>query len=70
MTTVTRRQTHLEKLETIADQVGRFELTVARMANDPAMDVGQAPEFLGRARNRLGDVNEMLRRARRDVIEH
>ena len=70
MTTVTRRQAHLEKLETIADQVDRFELTVARMANDPAMDVGQAPELLGRARNRLGDVSEMLCKARRDVIEH
>ena len=29
-----------------------------------------APELLGRAGNRLGDVREMLRKARRDVIEH
>ena len=39
------------------------------MANDPAMDVGEAPELLGRAGNRLGDVCEMLRKVRRDVIE-
>ena len=64
-----RRQVHLETLETIAEQVGEFELAIARMANDPAMDVDQAPELLGRAGNRLGDVCEMLRKARRDVIE-
>ena len=44
-----RRQVHLETLETIAEQVGEFELAIARMANDPAMDVGQAPELLGEA---------------------
>ena len=49
---------------------GEFELAVARMANDPAMDVGEAPELLRRrAGNRLGDVREMLRKVRRDVIE-
>ena len=31
------------------------------MANDPAMDIGLAPELLGQAGNRLGDVREMLR---------
>ena len=51
-----RRQVHLETLETIAEQVGEFELAITRMANDPAMDVDQAPELLGRAGNRLGDV--------------
>ena len=50
-------------------QVGEFELAIARMANDPAMDVGQASELLGQAGNRLGDVREMLHKARRDVIE-
>ena len=72
MTTPTdtaRRQVHLETIETIAEQVGEFELAIARMANDPAMDVGQAPELLGQAGNRLGDVREMPRKARRDVIE-
>ena len=64
-----RRQIHLETLGTIADQVGEFELAVARMRNDPAMDVGEAPELLGRAGNRFGDVREMLREVRRDVIE-
>ena len=54
----------------IADHVGEFELAVARMANDPAMDIADAPELLGRASNRLGEVREMLRKARRDVIEH
>ena len=44
-----RRQVHLETLETIAEQVGEFELAIARMATDPAMDVGEAPELLGRA---------------------
>ena len=39
------------------------------MANDPAMDFGEAPELLGRAGNRLGDVREMLRKVRCDVIE-
>ena len=39
------------------------------MANDPAMDVGEAPELLDRAGNRLGDVREMLRKVRREVIE-
>ena len=40
------------------------------MANDPAMDVGQAPaELLGRAGNRLGDVREILRKARRAIIK-
>ena len=66
---IARRQVHLETLGTIADQVGEFELAVARMANDPAMGVGEAPELLGRAGNRLGDVREMLRKVRRDVIE-
>ena len=55
-----RRQVHLETLETIAEQVGEFELAITRMANDPTMDVGQALELLGRAGNRLGDVREML----------
>ena len=64
-----RSQAHLETLATIADQIGEFELAVARMANDPAMDVGEAPELLRRAGNRLGDVREMLRKVRRDVIE-
>ena len=64
-----RRQADLETLVTIDDQVGEFELAIARMANDPAMDVAEAPELLGRAGNRLGDVREMLRKARRDVIE-
>ena len=39
------------------------------MANDSAMYVADAPELLGRAGNRLGDVREMLRKARRNVIE-
>ena len=39
------------------------------MANDPAMVIAEAPELLGRAGNRLGDVREMLHKARRDVIE-
>ena len=65
-----RRQAYLETLDTIANQVGELELTVARMANDPAMDIADAPELLGRAGNRLSDVREMLRKARRDVIEH
>ena len=64
-----RRQVHLDTLGTIADQVGEFELAVARMANDPAMGVGEASELLGRAGNRLGDVREMLRKVWRDVIE-
>ena len=64
-----RSQVHLETLGTIAEQVGEFELAVARMANDPAMDVGEAPDLLGRTGNRLGDVREMLRKVRRDVIE-
>ena len=63
------RQVHLETLGTIAEQVGEFEFAVARIANDPAMDVGEALELLGRAGNRLGDVREMLRKVRRDVIE-
>lgn len=62
-------QVHLETLGTIADQVGKFEFAVARMANDPAMGVGEAPELLGRAGNRLGEVREMLHRVRRDVIK-
>ena len=66
---IERRQVHLETLGTIADQVGEFELTVARMANDPAMSIGEAPELLGRAGKRLGDVRGMLRKVRRDVIE-
>ena len=33
-------QAHLETLETITEQVGEFALAIARMANDPAMDVG------------------------------
>ena len=69
-TDTARRQAHLETLDSVADQVGELELTVARMANDPAMAVANAPELLGRAGNRLGDVREMLRKARRDVIEH
>ena len=39
------------------------------MANDPAMDFGEAPDLLGQAGNRLGDMREMLRKVRRDVIE-
>ena len=54
----------------MAERVGEFELAIARMANDPAMDIAGAPELLGRAGCRLGDVSEMLRKARRDVIEH
>ena len=50
-------------------QVGEFELAIARMAYDPAMDVGQALERLDRAGNRLGDVREILRRTRGDAIE-
>ena len=42
-----RRQADLETLVTIDDQVGKFELAIARMANDPAMDVAEAPELLG-----------------------
>ena len=64
-----RCQVHLETLGAIADQVGEFALAVARMANDPAMGVGEAPERLGRAGDRLGDVREMLRKVRRGVIE-
>ena len=64
-----RRQADLETLGTVAEQVGEFELTIAGMANDPAMDVGQALELLGQAGYRLADVREMLRKARRDVIE-
>ena len=33
------------------------------------MDVDEAPELLGRAGNRLGDVREMLHQVRRHVIE-
>ena len=66
---IARRQVHLETLETIAELVGEFVLAIVRMANDPAMDVGQAPELLGRSGNRLGDVREMLPKARRDAIE-
>ena len=65
----TRRQIHLETLDTIVEQVGEFELAVARMTNGPAMDFGEAPELLDRAGNRLADVREMLRKVRRDVIE-
>ena len=64
-----RHQVHLETLGTIADQVGELALAVTRMANDPAMGVGEAPELLGRAGNRLGDVRGMLRKVRRDVIK-
>lgn len=64
-----RRQVHLETLGTIAKQVGEFELAVARMANDPAMDIDEAPGLLGRGGDRLGNVREMLRKFRRDVIE-
>ena len=64
-----RRQVHLETLGAIADQVGEFELAVARLANDPAMGVGEAPALIDRAGNRLGDVCGMLRRVRRDVIK-
>ena len=39
------------------------------MANDPAMGIGEASELLDRAGNRLGDVREMLRKVRREVIE-
>ena len=66
---IARRQVHLETLETIAELVGEFVLAIVRMANDPAMDVGQAPELLGRSGNRLGEVRERLRKARRDAIE-
>ena len=59
-TAIARRQAHLETLDTIANQVGELELTVARMTNDPAMDIADAPGLLGRAGNRLGDVREML----------
>ena len=69
-TPAARREAYLETLDSVADQVGEFELMVARMANDPAMDIADAPELLGRAGNHLGDVREMLRKARRDVIEH
>ena len=62
-------EVHLDTLDTIAEQISEFELAVARMANDPAMDFGEAPELLGRAGNRLGDVREMLRKVRCDVIE-
>ena len=48
----------------------KFELAIARMANDPAMDVADAPELLGRAGNRLCDVRERLRKAQRDIIDH
>ena len=65
-----QRQVHLKTLKTMAERVGEFELAIARMANDPAMDIAGAPELLGRAGCRLGDVSEMLRKARRDVIEH
>ena len=34
------------------------------------MDVGKVPERLGQAGNRLGDVRELLRKGRLDVIEH
>ena len=43
------RQVDLETLGTVAEQVGEFEIAIARMANDLAMDVGQAPELLGKA---------------------
>ena len=56
-------QAILETLSTIADQVGEFELAIAPIAKDPAMDVGKVPE-------RLGDVRELLRKGRLDVIEH
>ena len=49
--------------------MGAFEIAIARIANDPVMDVGQAPELLGRAGNRLGDMREMLHKAQRAVIE-
>ena len=70
LTRAAQREAYLETLDSVADQVGEFELTVARMANDPAMDIADAPELLARAGNHLGDVREMLRKARRDVIEH
>ena len=53
-----RRQAYLETLDTIANQIGKFEHAVARMASDPAMDVAGAPELLGRAECRLGDAIE------------
>ena len=55
-------------LGTVAEQVGEFKLAIGRMASDPAMDVGQAPELLCRAANRLTDVREMLRKVRSDPI--
>ena len=36
-----QRQVHLETLKTMAERVGEFELAIARMATDPAMDGGQ-----------------------------
>ena len=54
-----RRQADLHTLGTVAEQVGEFELAIARMANDPAMDVGQAPELLGKALG-LGSATEKL----------
>lgn len=66
---IARRQVHLETPGSIADQAGEFELAVARMANGPAMGIGEAPELLDRSGNRLGDVREMLRKVRREVIE-
>ena len=45
-TPTAKRQAYLETLETIANQVDELELTIARMANDPAMDIADAPELL------------------------
>ena len=43
LTRAAQREAYLETLDSVADQVGEFELTVARMANDPAMDIADAP---------------------------
>ena len=65
----TRRRYHLDSLEDIVTQVGAFEITVARLANDPAMDVDQVPQLLVRARNQLGEVRETLRNTRCEVAD-
>ena len=64
----TRRRFHLDSLEDIVTRVGAFEITVARLANDPAMDVGQVPQMLVRARNQLGEVRETLRNTQCEVV--
>ena len=59
---IARRQVHLETLETIAELVGEFVLAIVRMANDPAMDVGQAPEL-------PRPVRESARRGAREAAQ-